>query len=157
MLLRHSYWGYTALKRDKWPLFWAPQYKESPHRRFGGGVEICCRFIIFDLWQKKSFPFFRFVSNILIREMAPMAKTFPIYFLTEKWPHIFSIFCRKIFSISPPQKVMRCTKKIYKIRVTRFLCINLQINKVCNRKLKSWEIAWQNEVSADNRNNLLRT
>ena len=36
MLLRHSYWGYTALFPENTLIFGAPQLKKGPHRRFGG-------------------------------------------------------------------------------------------------------------------------
>ena len=36
VLLRHSYWGYTALFREKTTIFGAPWLKKGPHRRFGG-------------------------------------------------------------------------------------------------------------------------
>ena len=50
------------------------------------------------------------------------------------WQDIFSrspkyflhFLKKKFFSLSPPQKVMRCTKKIYKIRITRFFLHHYQ-------------------------------
>ena len=58
--------------------------------------------------------------------------------------HIFSIskifspfFVEKFFSISSPQKVMRCPKKIYKIRTARFLCIILKYDV----KIKNWQFS----------------
>ena len=87
VLLGHSYWGYTALKREKWPIFGAPRLKKGPHRRFGGS-KFVADFWFWNFDKKRSFPFFRFVSNIFIQKVIHPGQNFTNPFLTKKWPHM---------------------------------------------------------------------
>ena len=95
MLLGHSYWGYTAPKREKWPTFGAPRCKKDPHRRFGGS-KFVADFRFWKYGNKKSFSFFRFVCTIFIREMRRLYQQICNRFETRFWPHIWSISDLKI-------------------------------------------------------------
>ena len=75
MLLVHSHWGYTALKREKWPIFGAPRYKKGPRRRFEGS-KFVADFMFQKYGNKRGFSFFRFVSDIFIHEINELSQNF---------------------------------------------------------------------------------
>ena len=90
VLLRHSYWGYTALFPEKTTIFGAPQLKKGPHRRFGGSKFVAD----FKLWKygiKRCFSFFRFVVSIFIRKMRRLCQNFTNPFKIRFWPHILFV------------------------------------------------------------------
>ena len=84
MLLRTLSGANQPLKREKWSIFGAPRLKKATHRRFGG-VEICCRFLILDLWPKMNISIFKnFFLSFLFVKWINSAKTLVIPFLTKK-------------------------------------------------------------------------
>ena len=64
-----------TLFREKTPFFGVSWSKKGPHRRFGGSKFVADEWF-FTYGNKKSFPFFRFVSNIFIREKNEASHTF---------------------------------------------------------------------------------
>ena len=66
---------YGTLFREKTPIFGSPQYKKGPHRRFGGS-KFVADFLFWNYGNKRSFSFFRIVSNIFIREMNERVHSF---------------------------------------------------------------------------------
>ena len=89
MLLGDLTGSNNTLFREKTPFLGVSWSKKGPHRRFGGSQFVADEWF-FNYGNKKSFPFFRFVSNIFIREMRRLAQKITNPFITKKWPHILT-------------------------------------------------------------------
>ena len=129
MLLRHSYWGYTALFREKTTIFGAPWLKKGPHRRFGGS-SVAEMFIF--LSNNKNCPLF--VKNFFFYLSPPKSygapqKNYHIRVLEIFWHHseilmspksnFFTIFARSHMSeiLSHAGKRLKVSGMIYNFKI----------------------------------------